>query len=667
MQSVYVVFKLLVASLLWQVSCEGPQVAESGSNACSGEDGHSAGCQIDAADMRLGNEDVTSLLMTGVQVNRRERSGGTLEDEGQDLENASFLFDRRRSRRRSHLGKYEKIQTNVTMLEGCDKTDVKCQMEKSFRPVTHLLTLTLISGTDIKNANKSWVHKGKTDPSCTIMLVDGSNPGNKEGWPKYKYGWETKHLDNTLNPVWNFQFSTAAFTDRDFFDIECFDDDGVWPFKSKEKIGEHHLGIIALLQQEQERSLQKPGGKSRLSADLDAADAEQKFQEVKLRSRGSGRLGYDVLKIGVNNSNIKVPLYLNDKTEGYLTFSAAWLPCNVPWWHVSECNSNLLAMGAIAGMIYKPYSQIGDWHLIVNSIVHSGWPWSDGNDIMGIYKKLNTQQCALVFKGSSDIGDWKNNLRIKATKKCGWDMHSGFHAEAQGYIGQPVMGKWADIIRKECGNKVEAVGHSLGGACASIVAGCANRGKLADLAGKHPAPWTVPESGSSDPFVWHASKGPFKVQRLWTIGAPATTLTPMTDGLHQTDADVARGGTCSAQTFSEECDHGLGCFRGARAVNVGRWADLVPSSSSYLVNKYKHPKMAGIKLHHNGRDEIIGCNDADVVTMPTGGKYKTDKSFWQRLKDTAFGPAHAAGDYINRLGRAFINMPSWYLDEDTRH
>merc|ERR1712046_519924 len=98
---------------------------------------------------------------------------------------------------------------------------------------------------------------------------------------------------------------------------------------------------------------------------------------------------------------------------------------------------------------------------------------------------------------------------------CGWKIHKGFAEEAQRYISDPVMDKWSEIIEKKCNSEVYMVGHSLGGAVASVVAGCSNRRKLSNLNTRTDATWVKDR--------------PFWAKGLYTIGAPAVAKTPLTD------------------------------------------------------------------------------------------------------------------------------------------
>jgi len=86
--------------------------------------------------------------------------------------------------------------------------------------------------------------------------------------------------------------------------------------------------------------------------------------------------------------------------------------------------------------------------------------------------------------------------------ECGYDLHAGFWNELQRIQSS---GAWKPLqthLSSECPGGVFATGHSLGGALATIFAACTN----------------------SDPSI------PFKVQGVYTIGAPAVAKTQVWGG-----------------------------------------------------------------------------------------------------------------------------------------
>jgi hypothetical protein len=147
--------------------------------------------------------------------------------------------------------------------------------------------------------------------------------------------------------------------------------------------------------------------------------------------------------------------------------------------------------------------------------------------------------------------------------------------------------------KSTCGNGIVTIGHSLGGALATLFAVCANR--------------------KSQGFIWNTFLQGIKVKELYTFGAP----------------EVARVGTRNGQRKS-------GCFTGARFYNEPSYTtfDPVPLSARGVVSSYyKHTLVNAVRLQDNNHI-VHSCtkNPESVRKYPEYsrlrlmGDWKTDLS-----------------------------------------
>jgi hypothetical protein len=289
---------------------------------------------------------------------------------------------------------------------------------------------------------------------------------------------------------------------------------------------------------------------------------------------------------------------VNLNTQGYLNIQASWQSCS------GDCQDKLITMAQLADMVYSFGQQADNWHLIQKSDIKATTK-DIGKDHMALYKKKGTKECALSFSGSNDVGDWLQNFNaFGKSNVCGYSkVHSGFLDEVSNYFKSPGMVGFSEIIADMCGGQVFSVGHSLGGAVASITAGCLNS----------------PGGAKAIPKV-ASGVIPFKASGIYTIGAPAVSKPAMTN----------TGGTC---------------FAGRRDFNYDAYTiDPVPLVAG--VAGYLMPEVDAMEMHANSGDQISQktwkCNTIQAEEYPYG----------LPARSPSIGD-HGTGTYIKRLKDLF--------------
>jgi hypothetical protein len=227
---------------------------------------------------------------------------------------------------------------------------------------------------------------------------------------------------------------------------------------------------------------------------------------------------------------------------------------------------------------------------------------------MGVYKKKDTNECSLVFSGSDDNGDWYNNLWAPLTtgifhSACGYRAHSGFVSEARGFLRRSGYRFLEGVIRSDCNGEVNVVGHSLGGAVATIIATCANHEKLSELA--------------KDEDILG-----FEAKSLYTMGAPSVSETPM-----------SAGGTNM-------------CFEGLRVYNTFG-VDPVPAAATYALG-LKHPYVKSEDLNGEGEAHFIDCHPKTEDSAKANEKLRN-------------------GPYVSRKYSVENHGMRRYLQRETQH
>jgi len=97
---------------------------------------------------------------------------------------------------------------------------------------------------------------------------------------------------------------------------------------------------------------------------------------------------------------------------------------------------------------------------------------SAGEDVSHLIQDPSSLRCILTFEGSDSFGDWVTDAQIIRKSFCGtmW-AHRGFTDELRRMVGSS---SWQTHVRPKLGkcSAVDAVGHSLGGAVATLFTGC---------------------------------------------------------------------------------------------------------------------------------------------------------------------------------------------------
>lgn len=148
----------------------------------------------------------------------------------------------------------------------------------------------------------------------------------------------------------------------------------------------------------------------------------------------------------------------------------------------------LTQMALLAWASYDPLvnGPVPHWKMLL------AWDFADnGKDHAVIYQEPNENECALVFSGSDDMGDWVSNFRVGEREfDCGgtvaaedylekvhWGASGGLNTFMTRDIRDGVSyASFTSILsdKKQC-SKVAVVGHSRGGSFANMLAACSTR------------------------------------------------------------------------------------------------------------------------------------------------------------------------------------------------
>eukprot|EP00927_Polykrikos_kofoidii_P057870 TRINITY_DN52093_c0_g1_i1.p1 TRINITY_DN52093_c0_g1~~TRINITY_DN52093_c0_g1_i1.p1 ORF type:complete len:341 (+),score=46.50 TRINITY_DN52093_c0_g1_i1:78-1100(+) len=249
--------------------------------------------------------------------------------------------------------------------------------------------------------------------------------------------------------------------------------------------------------------------------------------------------------------------------------------------------------GSVSNLMYVPGWSFVDGFTLQNKLLNS-------HDQVALYRAEST--CVVTFAGTNDLADWGKNLDVRTVQQCGGKLHEGFFNALVDVLQSK---EWNERIASHLASlscsEVIATGFSLGGAIASVLAGCANsRDGLAAI---------VPETPV------------FTVDSLYTFGAPGVSEEPL-----------------------ENWKAWFGCFGGTRVVNYDTNAyDPVPLLTS--IPHLTHPKLEleVLENHSSGSDwevrkKIYACSSTEAGTFPQKG------SLWN-----ANVGLHAIPSYIDRL------------------
>jgi len=234
---------------------------------------------------------------------------------------------------------------------------------------------------------------------------------------------------------------------------------------------------------------------------------------------------------------------------------------------VTQFSAEEVQMSALASGVYKFTTPVVGWSLDL-TWEHTGRFFRQ-QDRVGLYRKAD--RCVIAFSGTDDLVDWANNLdglTVRSLNACGLtDVHKGFFEEFQEFVLSPSWNdKFAPFLAANCTKGVTTVGHSLGGALASVFAACMNaaRGtvRIPDLLG---VAGDVVANGS-------LIQTPSAELSLFTYGAPAVSKTPLRNLKASNRA-----------------------FKGARFYNEDTFTfDPIPYSG-YLAG-YRHPQNSATRL-----------------------------------------------------------------------
>jgi len=185
-----------------------------------------------------------------------------------------------------------------------------------------------------------------------------------------------------------------------------------------------------------------------------------------------------------------------------------------------------------------------------------------GRDAVELFQSRN--ECALAFSGSDDLEDVEEDAEgFSTTILCGVALHEGFLKKLLIQTRtQLFQDSFVPFLKgPQCAGGVYGVGHSLGGALATILAGCSMR-----------------------PDAPESIRG-INVTGLYTFGAPGVSKPSGRPG-------DTRSGQLSSATS--------GCFKGKRFWNtavvdgVGA-ADPIPSIAALL--GFVHPLVTSVNLN----------------------------------------------------------------------
>lgn len=267
-------------------------------------------------------------------------------------------------------------------------------------------------------------------------------------------------------------------------------------------------------------------------------------------------------------------------------------PGNPPEPRAPASAHRLMQMLSLASAIYEGEPLVSGWKLEkIWDVAAEKWG-SLATDYVGIYRREfhSEKHCALAFAGTDDfinvVGDVFGFVS-RAGTWCGWGgVHSSFANDMRAFMRS--RGRFEEFDSfladpREC-NVVIAVGHSLGGALAELMAACANR----------------PDTEKNVSLKARAIH--FQVHEMYTFGACAVSTEMLTNRLRQ---------------FSD------GCFPGARVFleqrHMGResshWIDPVANYFSLRPNSLVHPKTTVVALtkHVLGNEQTSNITQANVI------------------------------------------------------
>jgi hypothetical protein len=116
---------------------------------------------------------------------------------------------------------------------------------------------------------------------------------------------------------------------------------------------------------------------------------------------------------------------------------------------------------------------------IADNMTGKGWElagtanWFE--EVSHLIQHPDSLECILTFEGSDSAIDWLNNVQLKRVSFCGMSgIHEGFTKSLKRILNCP---SWQNNIKPHLGkcSKLNVMGHSLGGAMATLFSVCAQR------------------------------------------------------------------------------------------------------------------------------------------------------------------------------------------------
>lgn len=140
--------------------------------------------------------------------------------------------------------------------------------------------------------------------------------------------------------------------------------------------------------------------------------------------------------------------------------------------------NDVLHRAELADIAYPAAGSRAPWKEIANTVRKLGYDTFDGFDIAGTqaFVCANDVEVCYVFRGSDELVDWVKNLKFTrrvalkdATGSRFGRVHRGFLEAAEPVAGD-VAQRVRELIAEHPTRTVHGVGHSLGAACAALVA-----------------------------------------------------------------------------------------------------------------------------------------------------------------------------------------------------
>lgn len=136
------------------------------------------------------------------------------------------------------------------------------------------------------------------------------------------------------------------------------------------------------------------------------------------------------------------------------------------------------------------------WGLVNSAVVPSP---SGGSEVSHLMQNPSTLVCMLTFEGTDSTEDWVNNIDYTEAEFCGFQgVHKGFQQSLRNMVESEAFQANIRPQLSKC-KEVQVLGHSLGGAMASLFASCAATAPLGNEAYEFVG-WT-PETAVKMPYL----------------------------------------------------------------------------------------------------------------------------------------------------------------------